>query len=961
MQTPLQIFSWRKPFLPALKNYIAQISDDNPGSVTIITPNSRPARYLLDLYGREKKSVVVPRVLPMNEVTRLWRNRDVGLPERVIGVLDMIPHLRQLLLDLAASNIDLARELAAKSVEYFLPWGARLANLLEELFQNGLSGADLANTEGDISGFAAAILAVLGQTAEKWRAFLNDRRWTTPAYDSFLAAKNAANIPPPLLPSQSRRVIIAGFYALNGAENALLKSLWQNGAHLCLHTDPALANGLDVDWACQEHANLIRSWRAKTELWPDPAQDADPQINFFAAYDTHSQMEELKRRLAASDDKSSAIVLNSPDLLAPTLHALPDKNVNISIGYPLERTPLNSLIVNLFEAAASRDDKGAYYWKDLLKLVRQPYFAMLTDADGESLRPALREIDKQIRSGAKYVDLDQLIASLEIDAEERIAIERLCDVSLRAFAEADSLAKAGATLANFCSFLIAGGEDIWSRFPLDAEALARFKFAIAPKLIDCDLANVTFSSPALIGALVAQAARGERVPFAADPLVGAQVIGMLETRLLQFDKIYLLDANDDALPGSPPRDPLLPDSLRPVLGLPDAGSAQRVAAHNLFRLCACAKEVNFFWEEGVSHSALFDGKKTRSRFVEQLIWKEEKKRKKILETGSDVLKTANISLNLPPTAEKAISAEGAIKTALKNYLQKGASPSALDTYLTCPYKFVTRYLLGIRDADEVNEGEDPAFVGELIHETLRRSYEPYVGKELAKKNIKPETLEAIFKELLETDERVANMPADSRFLLEIVAPRAFKKFLEEQPEKTEVVAVEKNFDAKLNIGDTNTRLYGVMDRLDRRDGGLCLLDYKTGRIKEPQTDLWQDEEFFLELSRYCQNNAPWDDEAEGLYAKLIERLPSCQLPCYVVMLKKNYNEPVTNAAYVELKDSCKEKGVFVNLNKEAAAKAEEYCELAVEFILRRMVFAREFATNRGDWCLYCEYAGICGI
>lgn len=957
-RTPFRLFSWHKPFLPALKNYLDLVSDRNPGSVILITPNKRPARYLLDLYAGDKKERLTPKVYAINELVAIWRRNAAGAARATLGALDQIPLLRSILLELAKSDENLAASLASASLEEFLPWGIRLSALLDELFQHGLTGKDIVHAE--VTGFAAALLSVLGKTAEKFRAVLAKNNWTTAGYDYFLAATNANVIPPGFTPSENRRVVIAGFYALNGAENAILKSLWEAGAHVCYHTDPRLAEKGEADWVVAEHGAVIRKWKAKTVLWNDPTPPIRPEFKFFAAYDTHSQLEELARNLENSGDESRAIILSDADVLPAALHHLPQKDVNISMGYPLDRTPLSSLVKDILTARAQKLESGEYYWKDLLKIIRQPFLAALEDKDGESLRAGFHVLDKEISKGEKFVNPDDLLNTPELDADEAAGLKEILELCLRAFAEANTLRKTGQALLNLVDHLIKRGGDVWNRFPLDAEALSRLKYSLVPALLECELADEIFENPRVIGSLVESELNSQRVPFEADPLVGVQVMGLLETRLLNFDKIYILDATEDLLPGSSAQNPLLPDSLRPVLGLPDARSAQRVIAHYLFRLCACSGEANFFWEEGVAHSGLFDGKKTRSRYVESLVWEEEKKRGKLVKNGDEFLRTARLDLAPPKSEPESIANREAVATKVREILKRKISPTALDAYISCPYQFALSRILGVWPPQAVIEGEDTAVAGIIIHKTLEKVYENRLKKTVRKNDV---TLEELTKTFSEISKDKAwggpDLPAESRFLLEAAAVRAFAKYLDGAPEETFVESLEKTLAATITVNDIKVKLEGKLDRLDRRDGGLWLLDYKSGEIKAPDPDLWNDDQFFVKI-RDALRKQQWDDESEDLYETLIDKMPSCQLPFYVTLLKYNYKESALGAAFVDLKKSGDEVGIFAEVSRENLARAAERCEDAIKLIMQRILLAPEFSTGESGSCSYCDYGSVCG-
>lgn len=153
-----------------------------------------------------------------------------------------------------------------------------------------------------------------------------------------------------------------------------------------------------------------------------------------------------------------------------------------------------------------------------------------------------------------------------------------------------------------------GKADIWSRFPIDAECLFRLMQRVIPALKDNGMADTPLPWP-LMQAMLLELVRAERVPFEARPPdrpASARYAGNTPLALLA---VFLVDVTDDRLPGAPIRSPLLPDSLRALLGLPDTRNREQLAAYTFHRLIAGADEVWLYWQEGVETSGLFDGKK----------------------------------------------------------------------------------------------------------------------------------------------------------------------------------------------------------------------------------------------------------------------------------------------------------------------------------------------------------------
>lgn len=272
-----------------------------------------------------------------------------------------------------------------------------------------------------------------------------------------------------------------------------------------------------------------------------------------------------------------------------------------------------------------------------------------------------------------------------------------------------------------------GKADIWSRFPIDAECLFRLMQRVIPALKDNGMADTPLPWP-LMQAMLLELVRAERVPFEADPLTGLQVLGMLETRLLRFSRVFLVDVTDDRLPGAPIRSPLLPDSLRALLGLPDTRNREQLAAYTFHRLIAGADEVWLYWQEGVETSGLFDGKKQRSRLVEELIWQEEQARGQRLKPGREPLRTAALDVRPPVRVRKVVPKTPAIREQIAASLKHPLSATRLDAYLTCPLRYYYERLCAIAPIDEVNEDDNPAAVGVLLHNVLRDFYAPAVGK-----------------------------------------------------------------------------------------------------------------------------------------------------------------------------------------------------------------------------------------
>jgi len=982
--SPFLVFPWQRPFLPDLKDFLSSASNGQPGTALLIVPHNRPWRYLARLYAEEGFKGLLPRVMTLADVVSAWRSQTSATPLHTANVLDRVALLHECVVELALQDQGLAARFASMKMEHFLPWGLRLANLLEEMLGQRVAAVDLTHVEQEVSGPAAALLGALGRIGRAYVAALQARQWTTPGFDAFTVTENGVELPRFFAPEQHRPVIMAGFSLLTGSEEALLHRLWQAGGQVCLHADPALALGTAPHWSCEAQAAWLRRWKAKARLAVELSADEaarKPRISFFAGYDCHSQLKALHEELTTNNSATSqdyrqkkfstAVVLTDSALLMPVLHHLPDKDVNVSMGYPLERSPLNRLLEALLQLQESRTEDGRYYWRNLLQCLRHPYLNLLRadDASGTPLylRELLRRMENTIRSGSRFVDMDDLAQQCAPGTHPalRQLFAAVVDVLIRQPGEAETTESMARCLQNICDFLLRNGGDMWRHFPLDAEAMYRLARHAAPVLRQNCLAQTPFP-PSVLHGIVREVLQQERVPFEAEPLTGLQVLGMLETRLLHFDRVLIVDATDDKLPGNPAQDPLLPDSLRQVLGLPDARSRERATAHTLYRLCAGAREVRFFWQEGISRSALFDGKKSRSRFVEQLLWEEEQRRGHLLAPGQEPLGIARCVVRSTPAAPKSLPRTAALHNAMLELLQKPLSATRLDVYQQCPLRFAWQYLCRLQPPQEVNEGDDPAAVGTCIHETLRALYEPYLNKEVRRGDISRETLLARFHEALEKADLRRILPPDSCLMLEEAAPVRLQRFLENQPDSTFVAALEEELNVTLALAGGEYSFTGIMDRIDRRDGFAHILDYKTGGLKKHDGSLWGDilffrrvEGLFAALRRGQAPDSQTLEDMETLFDELRPRLPSLQLPCYVCMAADGRFGPIGDAALVELRDAGREYPLFGGLVDEDLADAVAYCHAALSLVLRHMQHAPAFTARPGRHCDWCPYASLC--
>ncbi|MDD4953256.1 MAG: PD-(D/E)XK nuclease family protein, partial [Desulfovibrionaceae bacterium] len=569
---PARIVSWRGCFFKGLVRLMSGPLSRSPDQCLVIFPHHRPARYLKARLAEDPdlaKPLILPRMVSFQDLTAELRRRLVDRPlarlDRAARPgLDQVGLVYEIVRDLRATGRGLLAELPL-DWERFLPWGERLAALLEEFLRHGLDPDNLGHMKDEVPDFAAALLEHLGAIHEQYAARLLERGQTTRGLDCALIARDPERAAEILA---GKKIFISGFYALSGAEDALFKRLWSGcGAEVVWHSDPALAGSGKAHWAVAEHAAWLKRWAMRAELVGPSGSGPEPAIRFHQGFDLHSQLAALAEELEAPAGRT-AVVLPDAAALGPALHHLPKRDINISMGYPLDRSALYQLLENIMALQERRAESGAYERRDLAELLRHPYLKMLDSGTGQWLRPVFRLWEAELRNSEPMSDPlgwlpdyeSEALAQVPAQEAEALRLE-VVNRCLTEFEDLNSLKDLARAVEGLIRLLRDRGGDLWARYLIDAECLARLESDVLPELAASLMSRERLSSEVLFS-MLRRLCAAQRVSFEPEPLTGLQVLGLLETRLLGFDKGVILDAREEKLPGAARHDPLLPDAMR---------------------------------------------------------------------------------------------------------------------------------------------------------------------------------------------------------------------------------------------------------------------------------------------------------------------------------------------------------------------------------------------------------------
>lgn len=690
---------------------------------------------------------------------------------------------------------------------------------------------DLWNPGGNsLSASAQDYLAFFSQLGSLYHLLRQRLHTKGEGWQSLLSRQLAESLQQKTHTFQYEHYLFAGFNALNKAESSLIKALISSGkAHLLLEADsyymqPEHEAGLFM----RQYENDAALGRDL--LYNGKLASGDTHISVIETTGQAAQLqfasEKVSEWLAAGvKAEDCVLVLADEKLLVPLLAALPPdlKALNITLGYPLEASHIYALLlahIQVLTQAHAKADGYWFYYHDVLRLLQNPLFT------SENSRIAVSKLRKAGRIRSSQQQLSELLQKHE-----------LCGPNWWALGPSQP--------------------EQW--LPLWQQLLE--KLARDPKIDDLQkgmcLQMLTLlrrlegrikqypalNSWSIFLQLLQQSVKNEQIAFLGEPYAGMQLMGVLETRALAFKNVLVLGLNEGKLPAHSRQDGFITFSLRQAFALPGPREKEAVFAYHFYRLLQHADESWLL----CSGSTDDMGAGEPSRYIRQL---------QLEWPGRDKGHFNYKQLDLPaskgsPVKEPIlIEKTEEVQALIAERLSKPISPSALISLISCELKFYFSRLLRIQAQDDLQEDADARELGDILHHSLERLYQPYLQKQLLPQDVASmqklaeSTLEGILKE---------NYPERSydtgvNLLVKRTAISYLKRFLASEKQlckdaRLEIVGLERELSATFKSEHGEHTLRGFADRIDRLDGTLRVLDYKTGIFSntDVQLDLQKDD------------------------------------------------------------------------------------------------------------------------
>lgn len=759
---------------------------------------------------------------------------------------------------------------------------------------------------------------------------------------------------------KSQKLVFIGFNALNKCEIKLFEYLKNQGvAEFFWDYSPYLINSGNIGG--KYIVENLETFPAP-ENWDIPQYESGKKPNIsitaVASNATQTQIVNYELEKIAKAEKNDPIeigvILADENLLLPTLYSIPEAfdKINITMGYPLKNSSITALISQLILLNKNKQVSSTdttYYYKNILPIFDHQLFASFDEIK------VVQEIkNKILKENIIRVSKKFLLAETEKDDKNSSAT-----LFIRMILNSDNL-PISEYLLNLLNFLY----QVEEKLPkLDKEfiyhhfkAINRINGILQTKEIAID--DTTWLR------IYNKITQRISVPFAGEPLQGVQVMGIMETRALDFKNLVILSLNENVFPKSSRPNSFILYNLRKGYAMPTVEHRDSIFAYYFFRLISRAENVNLVYSTASSESSANE----MSRFLYQIKYQ-----------FSDVTYKVGIETLPKHDTEHTITImkDEVTKKLINNHLESDKFeiyPTSLEKYFQCKLSYYFSSILKLQEIDDVTEEFDNRIIGLIFHKAMELLYENNQNEEISEEVLKQiwskpnqkKALEGAFEQI-KKENKLLSEDTGYKMLIFNVLEKYLSGFynLEKQRVPFSILCLEKKytFEIKLSTGKS-LKIGGNIDRTDMKDGVIQVIDYKTGEAQHRVSEI---EDLFakkfdsrnksvLQTLLYCM-----------IYAHQAETQKLPIQPC-VVQVKKIF-DPKSNFALKYYRTKSKKN----NFNETEERTDEIFYsgslqqginEIFDRDILKVLdeIFVSDTPFTQTDdvkTCSYCRYKSIC--
>ncbi len=646
--------------------------------------------------------------------------------------------------------------------------------------------------------------------------------------------------------NSNKRFIFLGFNALNTAEETIIQELLEhNLAKIYWDIDAVFMNNPkhDASLFTRQHLKNWKYFKTNPFNWIGENYDKQKNITTTGIPKNVGQAKYIGSLLKTLQKKNStlnntAIVLGDENLLLPVLNALPSTipSLNVTMGFPLKSIPLASLFDALFQLHKIKS--SAFYHQDVIAIISHQFIRPLLQIDNIDYAALIIEtIDK---NNLVYLSKERLI---------KIAIKADFIINLLFSNWQNSLVLALENCSKLIITIKSSLDENKNANLLSLEYLFRFH-KLFNELIRLNTEHEHINDIATLYSIYKELLNSETLDFQGEPLQGLQLMGMLESRVLDFETVIIASVNEGILPAGKSNNSFIPFDVKLENNLPTYKEKDAVYTYHFYKLLQRAKNVYIIYN--TEADVLIGGEK--SRFLTQLNLE-----------GIHNIKNQIIAPQVPTIQRELntiIKTSGVQQQIIKTASQ-GFSPSSLTNYIRNPIDFYYQKILKIKSHDDVEETVAANTLGTVVHNTLEDFYKPLLNTFLS-----VETIEKLKSKIEQTvtyhfknEYKEGDITKGKNLIIFEIAKRYVLNFLNleikalKAGDEIKIVAIEADNDIAINIPELNhpVRLRGKVDRVDECNGTLRIIDYKTGSVLKNQVEITNWESITTDYKKYSKS------------------------------------------------------------------------------------------------------------
>lgn len=927
-----------------IDNLARKILDDYAQleQLVVILPSERAVKYLGNsLYKLNSGPLIAPEMLTIDRWVREQFNQIID-PTRLLIVL-FESYLQ-------------TDEGKGQSFESFLTWGATLLSDFNDLdrymidqdqiFKNLKSIKELESWQIDEENYSESQLKFMAFWEQiptlhaKLMAQLKERSQITlsQAYRQ-LAEETMSLIP------QNKKYIFAGFNALSKAELQIIKNLMKRGdAEFIIDADSYYLENEQHEAGSFLRDDLAYLEQKNVNFIQDSIKHSPIDFTVIECSQHTGQVKVAATELAKLNqaELDETLVLLADETLIHSLVKNIPSNVgkaNITLGLPLQQTPVKSWVDLLFtiQENKKRFRTKALYFKDFQRILNHVFcLASLPDEEKKQLssieQDSIRknkvfQLVDRLNLPPKAKELFELITE-DWNEDWHTALEKIRRLNVLFADSFDQIHEFERTTIQVFDQAMRGFESLLKEGIPNME-MRSFKL----------LLNQHWSS--------------STIAFHGNPTNGLQIMGLLETRMIDFKNIIILGLNEGKLPNNNPIRTLIPMDLRAAFNLPSTREKQGLFAHHFYRLLHQANKVLATYTAAAEQI----GSNEASRYLMQIQME--------LTKANPSIQWKKLFYHVPFADRATLNTTQIQKTPevlnrIHEFLDKPLSASALNKYMICPLDYYYRYLVEFGEDKEVEEEIENNTFGSIIHKTLEDLFKPYAQRDKQGVYVQPTPppvrekdvvkMLAAFKDSLYKGFLDHFGQDDSLFktgknrlsyemaveITKNVLQRELE-FIQGLTEPLYIEQIEAEMHTEIEVPFENgTRILhfkGYIDRIDRIGNRYRVIDYKTGKVKKEQVV-------------YQASN-------KGLIPSFIKSKHAFQLALYCMFFKDKYGVMPDEAKITSLINVNEDFNLSVK-NGELADIVPTVHELLSEILAQMFDKTQPFEHHPdSDYCQYC--------